>query len=361
MLRGAVNKAAPAAAPAASPGEASKRSEPINVSQVSSSSVTQGMASDAQSTLTDKNGANNLVRKEETGVQEPVNPKTEEEISGSAALSSQKMSAPKASASLKIAVAKPPLPIKSVPDQSLKRMLEAKASQPPLHMEQAIKVPYHVEEVNRQASLPPPDKGGSKPDLVKDERAAAPSSHGMSAEINDWSDATQGWNYLRSGNLGEAEKTFQKTFAANNRASTAYRRALEGMVSICMAQHRDQAGLSYALEVKKYVKPGSLEEAANHKEIGDCAYALKNYRTADIELSLARDGYKNLHQLPGWCNLTRRLARVKCDSGDYAAASALYKEESDYRRKIGDNKLADRALADAAACQSELKTHQTGP
>jgi len=267
----------------------------------------------------------------------------------------------------------PPVPIKSVPDQSLKRMPEAKASKPSQYAEQSVKIPvkipikipvkipYKDEESNWQASLPSPDKRSSKPDVGKSERAAAPGSHGMSAEVNESADATQGWKLFRSGNLDEAEKTFQKTFAANDPTSPSYRRALEGMVSICMAQHREKAGLSYALEVKKYVKPGSLEAAVNHKEIGDCAYALKNYTTADIELSLARDGYRSLHLLPGWCNITRRLARVKHDSGDYAAASALYKEESDYRRKIGDNKLADRALADAAACQSELKTHQTVP
>jgi serine/threonine protein kinase len=223
-------------------------------------------------------------------------------------------------------------------------------------------VPTRPGEEDKELSLPPPNKGGERATPAKDEKTAAATSASSGAASGTTNgahaDLLKGRHYLQTKNLFDAEKCFRQVLEANDR--NLYPAALHELLTLCMQEHRNLEAMNYALEYSRYTKPGTMVAATTHKDIGDCASALRNYVVADRELSLARDAYRDLNQLPGWCNLTRRLAVVKRAQGDYAAAAALYREEADYRQKLGDTKLTERALADIATCQSELKKHPTG-
>jgi serine/threonine protein kinase len=231
----------------------------------------------------------------------------------------------------------------------------------------ATKLPYNHDEAERELRLPPP------PPPRSDHRAGSPVAAKAVAKVETTSVASsdqkgnsaleeadeQGRRYLKEKNFFEAEKCFRQIIASNDKDSVPYRRAVNGMVIMCIQEHRYLEGYNYALEYSKYAPPGTMVAANNHRQISDCAWALKNYVVADRELTLARDMYKSRNQMLGWCNITRRLANFKKVEHDYAAAIALYKEEAEQRQKLGDSKLTERALADIANCQSVLRKNST--
>jgi serine/threonine protein kinase len=226
----------------------------------------------------------------------------------------------------------------------------------------ATKLPYNHDEAENEFRLPPPDHRADTPvpakAAMKLETTPVASSDQKGKSALEEADE-QGRRYLKEKNFFEAEKCFRHTLASNDKDSVPYRRALNGMVSVCIQEHRYLEGYNYALEYSKYAPPGTMVAAINHREISDCAWALKNYVVADRELTIARDIYKSRNQMQGWCNLTRRLANFKKVELDYAAALALYKEEVECRQKLGDSRLAERALENIADCQSALKKNST--
>ena len=272
------------------------------------------------------------------------------------------------STAVKSALAAAALTVTSTKSQPAERRKNAELIPPTKQAGTSTKLPYKSDEVNTELSLPPPDKVSEASTPAKGETTPATNSASTgtfnnnsdgtanSETSSDESDLMRGRRYMQTKNLVEAEKCFKRVLATNDRSSISYLPALHGLVTLCMQENRTQEAMDYAIEYSKDAKPGSLGAAMNHKLIGDCACTLRNYVLAEKELSLARDSFRNLNGMPAWCNLTRRLALVKRAEGDYAAAAALYKEEADYRQKVGEP--TGRALADLATCQSELKKHQ---